>query len=88
MEKTVETQDRIIEMTRDLRKYARQTNIRLAVGAVVILLIVGVGLIYFIYGPGAAVTGVLCLLAGLSPIVLIVLSLAILDWIQQRANRS
>lgn len=75
-------------MTRDLRKYARQTNIRLAVGAVLILLIVGTGLIYFIYGPGAAVTGLLCLLAGLSPIALIVLSLAILDWIQKRADRS
>lgn len=75
-------------MTRDLRKYARQTNVRLGVGAALILLIVGVGLIYFTYGPGAAVTGLLCLLAGLSPIVLIVLSLAILDWIHQRANRS
>jgi len=75
-------------MTRDLRKYARQTNVRLGMGAVLILLVVGVGLIYFIYGPGAAVTGLLCLLAGLSPILLIVLSLAILDWIGQRANRS
>ena len=75
-------------MTRDLRKYARQTNVRLGMGAVLILLIVGVGLIYFIYGPGAAVTGLFCLLAGLAPIVLIILSLAILDWIHQRANRS
>lgn len=75
-------------MTRDLRKYARQTNVRLAVGAVLVLLIVGVGLIYLIYGPGAAVTGLLCLLAGIAPIVLIILSLAILDWIHQRANRS
>ena len=75
-------------MTRDLRKYARQTNVRLAVGAVLVLLIIGVGLIYLIYGPGAAGTGLLCLLAGLLPIVLIVLSLAILDWIQKRANRS
>jgi hypothetical protein len=75
-------------MTRDLRKYARQTNIRLGVGAVLVLLIIGVGLIYLIYGPGAAVTGLLCLLAGLSPIALILLSLAILDWINRRANRS
>ena len=75
-------------MTRDLRKYARQTNVRLAVGAVLVLLIVGVGLIYWIYGPGAAMSGLLCLLAGLSPIVLIILALAILDWIGQRANRS
>lgn len=75
-------------MTRDLRKYARQTNIRLAGGAVLVLLIVGVGLIYWIYGPGAALSGLLCLLAGLSPIVLIIVALAILDWIGQRANRS
>jgi len=75
-------------MTRDLRKYARQTNVRLAVGAVLLLFLVGTGLIYFIYGPGAAVTGLLCLLAGLSPIALIILSLAVLDWIQKRANRS
>ena len=75
-------------MTRDLRKYARQTNIRLAVGAVLVLLIVGVGLIYWIYGPGAALTGLLCLLGGLSPIVLIIVSLAILDWIGQHANDS
>ena len=75
-------------MTRDLRKYARQTNIRLGVGATLVLLIVGVGLIYLIYGPGAAVTGLLCLLSGLSPVALIILSLALLDWIQKRANRS
>ena len=75
-------------MTRDLRKYARQTNVRLAVGAVLVLLIVGTGLIYIIYGPGAAVTGLLCLLAGLLPIGLIFLFRALLDWIQKRANRS
>ena len=74
-------------MTRDLREYAKQTNVRIGVGAFLILFIVGIGLIYFIYGPGAAVMGVLCLFAGLTPILLIVLSLAILDWIQKRANR-
>ena len=75
-------------MTRDLRKYAKQTNVRIGVGATLLLLIVGTGLIYFIYGPGAAVSGLLCLLAGLLPIGLIFLSLALLDWIQKRANRS
>lgn len=75
-------------MTRDLRKYARQTNVRIGAGAVLLLLIVGTGLIYVIYGPGAAVTGLLCLLAGLLPLGLIFLSLALLDWIQKRANRS
>jgi len=72
---------------RDLRKYARQTNVRLGVGALLLLFVVGTGLIYLFYGPGAAVTGFLCLLAGLTPLVLIFISLILLDWIQKRANR-
>jgi uncharacterized SAM-binding protein YcdF (DUF218 family) len=75
-------------MTRDLRKYARQTNVRLGIGALLFLLIVGTGLIYSIYGPGAAVGGLLCLIAVLLPIGLIFLALGILDWIQKRADRS
>jgi uncharacterized SAM-binding protein YcdF (DUF218 family) len=75
-------------MTRDLRKYARQTNVRIGVGATLLLLLVGTGLIYYIYGPSAAVGGLLCILAALVPISLIFLSLAILDWIQKRADRS
>jgi len=75
-------------MTRDLRKYARQTNVRLGLGAGLLLILVGTGLIYTIYGPGAAVGGLLCLFAALLPISLIFLSLAILDWIQKRADRS
>lgn len=71
---------------RDLRKYASQTNIRLIVGGLLLLFIVGGGLIYLFYGPGAALTGVLCLLVGLVPIVLIVLFLWLLDWIVKRAN--
>jgi multisubunit Na+/H+ antiporter MnhB subunit len=72
---------------RDLRKYAKQTNVQLGVGAFLLLFIVGVGLIYIIYGAGAAITGFLCLLAGVTPLVLIYLSLSLLDWIQKRANR-
>jgi hypothetical protein len=75
-------------VSRDLRKYARQTNIRLGLGMAVLLLVVGLGLIYFIWGPGAAVSGLLCLLGALVPIALIFLSLWFLDWIQKRANRS
>jgi uncharacterized SAM-binding protein YcdF (DUF218 family) len=74
-------------MTRDLRSYAKQTNVRLALGAAVLLLIVGVGLIWWIYGPGAAAMGLLCLLGAALPIGLILLSLQILDWIQKRADR-
>lgn len=72
---------------RDLRRYARQTNVRLGAGAFLLLFVVGLGLIYAIYGSGAAVMGFLCLLAGLSPLVLIFISLEILDWIQKSANR-
>jgi len=74
-------------MARDLRKYARQTNFRLGVGMAFLLLVVGIGLIYLIWGPGAAASGFLCLMATLVPIGLIFLSLWVLDWIQKRANR-
>jgi hypothetical protein len=71
---------------RDLREYAKQTNVRLGVGAFLLLFVVGLGLIYIIYGVYAAIMGMLCLLAGVTPLVLIFLALALLDWIQKRAN--
>ena len=74
-------------MTRDLRKYINQTNIRLAIGAVLLLLIVGGGLIWLIYGKGAASFGLFCLLAGLAPVVLIVLMFYAIDWILRHAGR-
>ena len=73
-------------MNRDLRKYAKQTNVRLGAGAFLLLYGVGIALIYVIYGAGAAIMGFLCLLGALVPVVLIFLSLALLDWIQKRAN--
>lgn len=73
-------------MSRDLRKYARSTGVQLTVGAIFLLLIVGVGLIYLIYGPRAALMGLTCLLAGLAPVVLIVLVLFLFDWIIKRAR--
>jgi hypothetical protein len=74
-------------LTRDLRKYVRQTNFRLIAGALGILFIVGDGLIYLIYGSSAAVMGLLCLLAGMTPVVLVVLVIFVLDWITKCANR-
>ncbi|CAG1014359.1 hypothetical protein ANAEL_04959 [Anaerolineales bacterium] len=74
-------------MSRDLRKYMRDTNVRLIAGAMLLLFIVGDGLIWVIYGPGAAVMGLLCILAALVPVVLILLLLALSDWIVKRANR-
>jgi len=71
---------------RDLRAYARQTNVRLIAGALFLLFIVGLGLIWLIYGKGAASFAFLCLLAGLAPVVLIGLILLAIEWILKNAR--
>ena len=58
-------------MSRDLRRYSRQTNFRLLVGFFVLLFLIGDGLIYFIYGQGAAAFGLFCILIGIAPLFLI-----------------
>jgi hypothetical protein len=73
-------------MSRDLRKYARQTNVRLIVGGFILVFVVGIGLIYLFYGQGAALTGLLCLIVGLIPLLLIWLMFFILDIITKRAK--
>jgi hypothetical protein len=73
-------------LKRDLREFAKQTNIRLGIAAFVLLFGVGLGLIYYIYGPGAAGVGLLCLLGSLVPIGLIMLSLYGIDWIVKHAR--
>ncbi len=74
-------------MTRDLRRYARQTNIRLLAGFILILFLIGIGLIYVFYGQQAAILGIICMIFGLSPLLVIWFSLAIIDWVVKRANR-
>lgn len=74
-------------MTRDLRRYARQTNIRLLFGFILILFLIGIGLIYVFYGRQAALLGVFCMIFGLSPLVIIWMSLAVIEWIVKRANQ-
>jgi hypothetical protein len=73
-------------VSRDLRKYARQTNVRLAAGAFILLFVVGIGLIWAIYGQGAAGMGLLCLLAALFPIILILAIFLAMEWILKRAR--
>lgn len=73
-------------MTRDLRKYARDTNIRLLVGFILLLFIVGEGLIYMFYGREGAFFGLICISAGLAPLILIALLLWGLEWIVRRAH--
>lgn len=74
-------------MSRDLRKYMKDTNARILIGALLLLFVVGLGLIWVIYGFSAAVSGLLCLLGAFVPIALIFVALFGLDWIVKRANR-
>jgi TM2 domain-containing membrane protein YozV len=74
-------------MARDLRRYARQTNARLIAGGLLLVFIVGDGLIYLIYGRNAALTGFVCLLFGLAPLVLVWAGLSLMEWVVKRADR-
>jgi hypothetical protein len=69
-----------------LREYARQTNIRLIAGALFLLFVVGLGLIWFIYGKAAASFAFLCLLAGLAPVILVLLIFLVIEWILKNAH--
>lgn len=69
---------------RDLRKYASQTNTRLLAGFLFILVFVGLGLVYLFYGQAAAFMGLLCVAGGLSPLLLIRLSLWALELLLNR----
>ena len=71
---------------KDLREYAKQTNIRLVFGAFILLFVVGVGLIWVIYGEGAAGMGFACLLAALFPVILIIGIFLAIEWILKRAR--
>ena len=74
-------------MRRDLRKYAKHTNLRLIIGFLLVLFFIGDGLIFLFYGRGAAAMGFVCLLAGLSPVILIIGALWLIDWIVRRNNQ-
>jgi len=71
---------------RDLRQYSKQTNIRLALGAFILLFIVGVGLIWLIYGGNAAGMAFTCLLAALFPVILILAIFLGIEWILRHAR--
>ena len=74
-------------MTRDMRRYANQTNVRLILGGLLLLFLLGDGLIYILYGKGAAMMGLLCLALGLSPLMIIWGMLWGIEWLTRKANQ-
>jgi hypothetical protein len=58
----------------------------LLVGFFVLVFGLGLGLIYLWWGQGAALMGLVCLLAALVPAALVWLFLAILGWIAKKAQ--
>jgi multisubunit Na+/H+ antiporter MnhB subunit len=71
---------------KDLREHARQTNVRLALGAFILLFVIGVGLIWLIYGGNAAGMAFTCLLAALFPVILILGIFIAIEWVLKRAR--
>jgi hypothetical protein len=74
-------------LSRDLRKYAAQTNFRLILGAFFLLFVVGLGLIWLIYGFRAAELGFLCLFGAMVPLGLILFFIFGLDAILKLFDR-
>ncbi len=66
---------------KDLREYSKQTNVRLILGAFILLFVVGVGLIWLFYGEGAAGLGLTCLIAAIFPVILILIVFVGFEWI-------
>ncbi|OGT27988.1 MAG: hypothetical protein A2Z17_07475 [Gammaproteobacteria bacterium RBG_16_66_13] len=72
------------QRSRDLRAYASSTQVRLLVGGVFLLMVVGTLLIAAVYGSTAAAGAFLCLLVAALPCVLIFLGLKAMDWVVNR----
>jgi hypothetical protein len=74
-------------MRRDLRKYASNTGVQLAIGGIILLLVVGLGLIALFYGSHAALMGLICILGGLGIVGLVTLSVFALDYFLKKSNK-
>jgi hypothetical protein len=74
-------------LSRDLKKYAAQTNFRLILGALFLFFVVGLGLIWLVYGLKAAALGLVCLLGALIPLGLILFFIFGLDAILKLLDR-
>jgi len=66
-------------VSKDLRKYAANTQMRLIAGFLLLVFLIGDGLIFIFYGRGAGLAGLICLLGALLPIILVVFFLWVAD---------
>ncbi len=73
--------------SRDLRRYSRQTLVGSVAGFLVLLFLVGDGLIWAFWGKTPALMGLLCLVLGLMPVILIGAALLTMEWIVKHAQR-
>jgi len=71
-------------MSRDIRQYMKQTETRLILGFLLLVFLIGDGLIFYFYGTGAGIAGLICLAGMMVPVFLIVLFL----WIAERVVKS
>lgn len=71
-------------MSRDLRKYTKQTETRLIIGFLLLVFLVGDGLIFYFYGTGAGLMGLVCLAGMMVSVLLVVLFL----WIAEKMVKS
>ena len=65
----------ITRVSRDLKEYTKSTQLRLILGFLLVVFLVGDGLIYYFYGWQAGLAGLICLLGTLLPVILVVLFL-------------
>lgn len=70
-------------MGRDLREYAKNTQVRLVAGFLALLFLVGDGLIWLLYGKAAGLVGLGCILSALLPVGLVGLFLWLSEKIMQ-----
>jgi hypothetical protein len=71
---------------RDLRSYARSTQFRLILGALILIVVIGNGLIWLIFGADSARMALLCIGIGLAPVLLIAICLWLMSWIVRIAD--
>ena len=66
-------------MSRDLREYTKNTKVRLVIGFLALVFLVGGGLIFLFYGKEAGIFGLVCMFGALVPVLLIIIFLLIAE---------